>query len=44
MVAEERRKEILDNLSEGVVEYDEGRVVENANAALKKVLTRSTQS
>ncbi len=36
MVSEERRKEILDNLSEGVVEYEEDRVVENASAALEE--------
>jgi corrinoid protein of di/trimethylamine methyltransferase len=34
MVSEERRKEILDNLSQGVVEYDEGRVEDFAHSAL----------
>ncbi|MDQ7781413.1 MAG: corrinoid protein [Desulfomonilaceae bacterium] len=38
MVSEERRKEILDNLSEGVVEYEEDRVVEYATAALEEGL------
>ncbi len=36
MVSEDRRKEILDNLSEGVVEYEEDRVVEYASAALEE--------
>jgi corrinoid protein of di/trimethylamine methyltransferase len=36
MVSEDRRKEILDNLSEGVVEYEEDRVVEYATAALEE--------
>ncbi|MFC1833583.1 corrinoid protein [Thermodesulfobacteriota bacterium] len=35
MASDERRKEILDNLSEGVVEYEEDRVIEYSNAALE---------
>jgi corrinoid protein of di/trimethylamine methyltransferase len=38
MASEERRKEILDNLSEGVVEYEEDRVIEYSNAALEEGL------
>lgn len=38
MVAEERRKEILDNLAEGVIEYDEDQVVEYSNTALEESL------
>lgn len=36
MVAEDRRKEILDNLSEGVVEYQEDQVKEWSNTALEE--------
>jgi len=36
MGAEERRQEILENLRDGVVEYDEERVIENSNAALEE--------
>ena len=38
MVAEDRRKEILDNLSEGVVEYQEDQVKEWSNTALEEEL------
>ncbi len=38
MVSEDRRKEILDNLSEGVVEYQEERVEEYANMAVDEGL------
>jgi corrinoid protein of di/trimethylamine methyltransferase len=38
MVTEERRKEILDNLSEGVVEYEDDRVREWSNLALEEEL------
>jgi corrinoid protein of di/trimethylamine methyltransferase len=38
MVAEDRRKEILDNLSEGVVEYQEDQVKEWSNTALEENL------
>ncbi len=38
MVSEDRRKEILDNLSEGVVEYDEDQVKEWSQTAISETL------